>query len=382
VRIDPPPSCPPGIIVREPVYKSLTAQTLHYFARPHHGRRRTPIDGPAAWRGCDLATSSAWCERLSSHDVDELDRALTAAKASGRSLHALRADDFPLPTLTQRIDAWRREVAEGRGFVLVQGFPVERWGPDDAATVFYALGLHLGIPGAQNPDGELLGHVRDTGADPRAERAYKTASNIAYHCDAADLVGLLCLETARTGGLSRIVSSITVYNTLLAEHPDLIDRLYQPFLLDTHGEGGVNYFPIPACRHADGRLRTFWHSDYFRSSHDYERGPDLDPIERAVLDAYDAIAARPGLYLDMELAKGDAQLLSNHTILHARTAYEDHSDPARKRHLLRLWVSLNPPRGLRDRAARLRAVAPLLASLARARLSRVIRGRSPRRRIP
>ena len=364
------------------MYKSVTAQTLHYFARPHEAPRRTSIDSPAAWRGSDLASSTAWRHRLTSEDIDELDRALATAKAADRTLHTLRTTDLPLPTLSHKIEAWRSEVAQGRGFVLVQGFPVERWGPDAAALVFYGLGLHLGTPGAQNPDGDLLGHVRDTGADPRAVRAYKTASNIAYHCDAADLVGLLCLHTARSGGLSRIVSSITVYNTLLAEHPELVERLYQPFLLDTHGEGGVNYFPIPPCRYAGDRLRTFWHSDYFRSSHDYDRAPALDPTERAVLDAYDAIASRPELYLDMELARGDVQLLSNHTILHARTAYVDHDDPAHKRHLLRLWVSLDPPHRLRDRAARARAVVPLLASLVRARLARTIRGRFSRRPSP
>jgi hypothetical protein len=74
--------------------------------------------------------------------------------------------------------------------------------------------------------------------------------------------------------------------------------------------------------------------------------------------------------------------LSNHTILHARTAYEDHAEPARKRHLLRLWVSLDAPRRLRDRAARFGGVAPLLASLARARIDRAVRGRSPRRQRP
>jgi hypothetical protein len=364
------------------MYKSLTAQTLHYFARPHEAPRRTPIDSAAAWRGGELATSTAWRHRLSTEDIDELDRALAGAKASGRPLHALRTADLPLTALTAKIDAWRREVAEGRGFVLVQGFPVERWGPDDSAIVFYGLGLHLGIPGAQNPDGDLLGHVHDTGGDVRSVRAYKTASNIAYHCDAADLVGLLCLEPARRGGVSRIVSSITVYNTLLAEHPDLVDRLYRPFLLDTHGEGGVDFVPIPACRHAGDRLRTFWHSDYFRSSHDYERAPAFEPAERAVLDAYDTIASRPELYLDMELAKGDAQLLSNHTILHARTAYEDHAEPARKRHLLRLWVSLDAPHRLRERASRVRGAASLLAALARARIDRAARGPSPRRRTP
>jgi len=364
------------------MYKSLTAQTLHYFSRPHEAVRRTPIGGPAAWRGSELAASAEWRYRLSGDDVAELDRALSAAKATGRPLNALRAADLPLPGLSAKIAAWRREVADGRGFVLVQGFPVDRWGPEDAAIVFYGFGLHLGVPGAQNSEGDLLGHVRDTGADPRTVRGYRTASNIAYHCDAADLVGLMCLQTARRGGLSRIVSSISVYNALLAEHPELVERLYQPFLLDTHGEGGVDYIPMPACRHAGDRLRTFWQADYFRSAHDYVRAPLFEPAERAVLDAYDAIANRPELYLDMELARGDVQLLSNHTILHARTAYEDHDDPARKRHLLRLWVSLDAPRGLRDRLGRARSLAPILVDLVRARLQRTLRGRSPRRSQP
>ncbi len=364
------------------MYKSLTAQTLHYFARPHEAVRRAPIAGPSAWHGSELAASTAWRYRLADDEVAELDRAVAAAKATGRPLDALRAQDLPLPGLAAKIAAWRREVAEGRGFVLIQGFPVERWGPDDTGIAFYGLGLHLGIPGAQNPQGDLLGHVRDTGADPRTVRAYRTASNIAYHCDAADLVGLLCLETARRGGLSRIVSSTSVYNALLAERPELVDRLYRPFLLDTHGEGGVDYIPIRACRHAGDQLRTFWHADYFRSSHGYVRAPVFDPDERAVLDAYDAIASRPDLYLDMELSRGDVQLLSNHTILHARTAYEDGDDPARKRHLLRLWVSLDPPRRLRDRIGRARGLAGLLGALVKARLDRAVHGRSPRQPPP
>ena len=361
------------------MYRSLTAQALHYFARPHEAPRRTPIEGPAAWRGADLATSSAWRHRLSADELDELERALAVAKACGRPLAALRASDLPLPRLAQAIAGWRREVADGRGFVLIQGFPVERWGPDDAAIVFYGLGLHLGVPGAQNPEGDLLGHVRDTGADMRTVRGYRTASHLAYHCDAADLVGLLCLQTARRGGASRIVSSVSVYNALLAERPELVDRLFRPFLLDTHGEGGVDFVSVPACCHAGGRLRTFWHADYFRSSHDFDRAPAFEPTERAVLDAYDAIASRPEIYLDMELAPGDVQLLSNHTIIHARTAYEDHPEPERKRHLLRLWVSLDPPRRLRDHVGRARSVTRIVASLARARIDRALHGRAIRR---
>lgn len=251
------------------MYRSLTAQTLHYFARPHWNVRRTPIAGVAAWRGAELAGQTSWRVALSPRQIEELERAIESARATGRPTRSLRRRDFPLPTLTREIDRWRRDMIDGRGFVVLGGLPVERWGVADTELFFWCFGLHLGTPGAQNPQGDLLGHVRDLGDDPREVRAYRTSSTIAYHCDAANIVGLLCLSRAKRGGLSRIVSSVTVYNELVARRPNLVKRLYEPFLLDTHGEGGVDYFAIPPARHLDGRLRTFWHADYFRSALEY-----------------------------------------------------------------------------------------------------------------
>jgi len=66
-------------------------------------------------------------------------------------------------------------------------------------------------------------------------------------------------------------------------------------------------------------------------------GVALSDEELAVLDLYDGLAADPDGHLDMWLDPGEMQFLSNHTIAHARTAYQD--DPDRPRHLLRL--SLN-----------------------------------------
>ena len=40
----------------------------------------------------------------------------------------------------------------------------------------------------------------------------------------------------------------------------------------------------------------------------------------------------------MDFRPGDMQFLKNAAVLHKRTAYEDWDDPARKRHLLRLWL--------------------------------------------
>jgi hypothetical protein len=255
----------------------------------------------------------------------------------------MQRTDFPLPALARTVSSWARELAHGRGFVVVRGLPVERWDPDDTALVYWGLGLHLGRPGAQNAVGELLGHVVDTGEDATNAfvRRYRTAGDIAYHCDLADAVGLLCLQTAKRGGASRIASSVTVYDELVRRRPNLIERLYEPVALDRRDEGrdGPGWVPVVPCRFAGGRLRTFYHSDYFRSAARHADAP-VGAREHELFDVYEAIASEPGIYLDMAFARGDIQLVSNHVVLHARTAYEDWPEPERKRHLLRLWLTL------------------------------------------
>jgi len=204
---------------------------------------------------------------------------------------------------------------------------------------------HLGEPGAQNPQGELLGHVVDSGDDASKPliRLYRTAARIAWHCDLADVVGLLCLRTAKRGGASRIVSSLAVYNEVLRRRPDLVSRLYEPFALDSRDEessGRRPFVPIAPCRFANGQLRTFWHSDYFRSALRHPEAPRWSELETELVDLYEEVASDPSLVLEMNFEPGDVQLISNHFTLHARSEYEGWPEPARRRHLLRLWLSL------------------------------------------
>ena len=322
------------------MYNTLTAQTIHYFARPQERVLRQPLNVAAAWKGSELARGGDWRETLSESEVSEIVGAVASARRTRKPLRALTKEDFPLPELGAKIERWRQEIGSGRGFLVLRGVPVASWTRSEAELFFWCFGQHFGIPGAQNPEGDLLGHVRDTGESPDEVRHYRTRVNINFHCDAADVVGLLCLQKAKTGGQSRIVSSVSVYNELLRRRPDRIARLYQPFMMDTKGEGGVRYLPVRPCRFDGGRLRTFYHTDYFRSAVGFGGGSMLSLEDRALLDLYNEIAETPGMYLDMDFEPGDVQLLSNHCVLHARTGYEDHSEPERKRHLLRLWISL------------------------------------------
>jgi hypothetical protein len=326
-------------------YLSFAEQSGHYFRRPHDGIPSHAIEGAAGWRGDDLDASEGWRTVFTSGEIAELESAIAAARRLGKPTGALSKDDFPIPSLAPRMARWRRELDTGSGVVLLSGLPVSSWSDEEAELFFWCFGLHLGRPGAQNPAGDLLGHVRDTGEREQDAfvRLYQTTSNIAFHCDAADVVGLLCRNKARSGGKSRIVSSLSVFNALQARRPDLARRLFEPILLDIRDakEGdSLRYFGVPPCRFSAGRLRTFYHSDYFRSVERHPDVPDLTPIERELLTSYEEIANDDGFHFDMDLEPGDIQLLSNHSVLHARTDYDDWPEPPRKRHLLRLWLSL------------------------------------------
>lgn len=323
-------------------YRTFAEQSLHYFDQPHTEVPLSPIKSPAAWSGDELRQApETWQYQLSAPDIVEVLAAVRSME--GLSLGEIDRDNFPLPTLGPKILKWRDAIMKGRGLMLVRGLPVWDWDMDTIERAYWGIGHHLGIPGGQNPDNELLGHVKDYGEaknDPFV-RLYRTTANIRYHCDAADIVGLLCLHPAREGGESRIVSTVTLFNELLNAHPEVASRLFEPFKLDGRGErkpGQRPYSLIPPCRYSEGELRTFYHSDYF---HSVERHEDvtLSEAETTILDFYDETGLQPGMYLDMELEAGDMQFISNHVIAHARTEYVDFDEPAKKRHLLRLWLS-------------------------------------------
>jgi len=330
-----------------PRYFSYAEQTAHYFQRPHTGTPSEPLLQAAAWTGKELTLEESWRTSLSEEQIEESEAAIDSALATGKDLTELNVNDFPLPTLARTIASWKAELDKGRGFHLVSGVPVQRWDRHRIEVFYWCLGLHLGRPGAQNPQGDLLGVVRDTGEDASDPfvRLYRTRSDIAYHCDAADVVGLLCLESAGEGGESRIASSVAIFNAILAERPDLAGRLFEPFPLDIRNEdssGELRHIAVPPCRYSGQSLRTFYHSDYFRSAQRHPDVPRFTQDEESLLGLYEEIANDSGIRLDMRLEPGDIQWLSNHSIVHARSAYRKPLEGEADRELLRLWLSLVP----------------------------------------
>jgi len=311
------------------------------------------LAGPSAWYGPALASRSDWIEPLSPAELDELAAAaapwLARVERDARALNELTVADFPLPTCAPRLARMTDELLHGRGFALLRGFPVDRWGTRLSAVAFYGLGVHVGRPRTQNAHGHLLGHVRDLGlnSDDPNVRIYQTHERQTFHTDSADVVGLLCLQTAKSGGLSALVSSVTLYNELRARRPDLARRLFAPFATDRRGEvppGAKPYFAIPVFNwHADA-LSAIYQRQYIDSAQRFADAPRLTTEDIEALDLLDALTDDPALHLTMTLERGDLQFVHNHTLLHDRTAFEDYPEPSRRRYLLRLWLA---PEGAR-----------------------------------
>jgi hypothetical protein len=308
------------------------------------------IEGPGAWYGPQVAAQGGWIDTLEADEIDELAQAarpwLARVERDPRALNDLSPAQFPLPTLARRIADLTHELLHGRGFVLVRGIPVALWGNRLSAVAFYGLGVHIGRPRTQNAQGHLLGHVRDLGlrSDDPNVRVYQTHERQTFHTDSADIVGLLCLQTARSGGLSALVSSITLYNEMRARRPDLARRLFAPFATDRRGEvppGGKPYFAIPVFNWHAGELCAIYQRQYIDSAQRFADAPRLTAEDVEALDLLDALTNDPALHLTMALERGDMQFVHNHTLLHDRTAFEDYPEPARRRHLLRLWLA--PP---------------------------------------
>jgi hypothetical protein len=309
--------------------------------------RRTPIDHPSAWRGADVVGDPAWRVELTPAMAIEIERAVSGIRARGLGAGQFDADDFPLPTVDAVLKRCRDDVLSGRGFVLLRGLPIAGHDLETVRALYWGVGLRLGTPVTQNLRGELMAEIMDRGLDVNALNVKPSQTNAEQrpHSDPADLVALLCVRRPASGGLSRIASSLAIYNEILAHHPEYLDVLYRGFHHDLRGDAseespyGVTPQPIPVYRCRDGVVSSVFNASTIKDAQ--RRMPMGVPAdEMAAVDYMVELAQRDDLRLEMDFQPGDLQLLNNYTVLHWRTAFIDGADAACRRLLYRFWVNV------------------------------------------
>jgi hypothetical protein len=306
------------------------------------------------WTAADLARSTDWIRHVPRAAVEECDAALAGLRRRGLDWPRFGRDDFPLPTFGRELRDVSDQVEHGSGIVLLRGFPVDRYSIEDLRTIYWGLGTHLGHARYQNARGELIGEVRDElrrygevdepAMDPTLGRSSRSkarsSGSLRFHTDRCDVVSLLCVRTARAGGLSKIVSAPAVARVIRERRPDLHALLWQDYWRSRQGEeagGEREVYALPIFAEQDGRFTTQYSRTFVEAAQKLPGVPALTAAQVEALDLHAAVCEE--LAFTHAFAPGDLQLLNNHVVYHARTAYEDSDGPDRDRLLLRLWLA-------------------------------------------
>ena len=310
--------------------------------------------GPSAWTRPEMEQDQSWIFHFTPTDLGELERATADLAARGLGPLEFGQDDFPLPSLAPKLKRLLEDIEYGRGFVLLRGLDVANYGLDHLSLLYWGLGAHLGQVISQNSQGDMLGRVTDMESGKYAKggyyeegvRGHRTNAFLAPHSDSADVVGLLCVRPAKEGGESWIASSISVYNRILAERPDLLPPLMEGFRYDLVGKGRtadeLTQNRVPVYSWFEGLLSCRFNKQQIELGAG-KLGITLTAAQLEAITLVEDMALSKDLLLPMAFEPGDIQLLNNHTTLHSRGGYVDWDMPEERRLLLRLW--LNIPNG-------------------------------------
>ncbi|MGF6368263.1 TauD/TfdA family dioxygenase [Paraburkholderia sp. MM5482-R1] len=309
----------------------------------------TVIDDPCDWRGAAMGSATDWIHSLTPDEIDEIERAAAHAYSLGKTIDTLTMEDFPLPDVGVRLSHLKESLENQYGLYVLRGFPTEGKSVDDLRYIFWGIGLHLGTAVCQSYKGDFLGDVRDFGTSDG--RLYNTNAAGGFHVDTCDVVGLFVVRPAKSGGLSRIASTVAIHNEIARTRPDLLEVLYQPFCWKTtipapFSAGHPPYFQQPLFSRVANKLSCLWLPVKINLAQGMEGVPHLTDKQREAIDLVTQLAESEEFAVSMMFEAGDMQFVNNHVCVHGRTAFEDYTDEARKRHLFRLWLSVPNSREL------------------------------------
>ncbi|HEV7689249.1 MAG TPA: TauD/TfdA family dioxygenase [Hyphomonadaceae bacterium] len=302
------------------------------------------IEPHAEWTRDQVSDASQWTLVLTEAEKREIDAALRHAQAKSGDLLQIRKEDFPLPTLGKRLEAYNDELINGRGFGMITGVDRARYSNDEMCVIYWGVGAHLGRPWAQNKYGHMLGDVTDQGkrgGDLNARGNEIGEDALPFHCDGSDLVGLLCLARPASGGLSLVANSVKIHNDLVRARPDIAAEFYKPQPHDFRGEekpGSKPYYMMPVFTAHAGRLFIRFIGRYIADSQRHADAPRLTPLAQEGLELVAEMANDPAYNIDMDFQPGDMQFVNNYHVFHSRTAYKDDRANGVVRHLKRLWL--------------------------------------------
>lgn len=306
----------------------------------------SPIAHAAAWRGSELSSRDEWNLELSQQETDEL------LELGERKRATLHSDS----TLRKKLKHIQHELEHGAGAARLLGFPSDALDVRAAKHAFQLLASEIGTPVSQSAAGEKIFSVRDAGfaPDDARTRGPNTSRKLSFHTDRCDVIAFLCYRQAKSGGENDVVSSMTLYNELLSQRPDLVRALMQPYRNQRHNVDTGNRLPYveqPVFSFCNGHFAANLMRVLIDRAYALPETPNLTAQQSEALDALEELANRKDLYLTFCQGPGDMVFLNNFVTFHRRAEFVDFEDEDQRRHLLRAWLSVPNSRPLDPRFA-------------------------------
>ena len=305
------------------------------------------ISDGRAWRASTIDDTAAWYYPISEDCLSSFEAIIRDARRQPGPVTEIVRPASSSNGCGECFQPALDALNSGRGFAIIERVPVEQYEVEEALSMYWLIGQFLGNPVEQNIEGALLYDVRDTGQNvAQGARFSVTNAESSFHNDNSfgeslpDLVGLLCLHTAKSGGQSQLISGYALHNELLEHHPDVLETLYQLFCFDRRGqfidgESPTSQFPIFQWSGDELTLRYLHY--YIQVGHE-RAGERLTTDQTRALEVVEELLSRADFRVEFNLQPGQMLFTNNRWILHNRTAFEDYPDPEHRRHYVRLWL--------------------------------------------
>lgn len=312
------------------------------------GAARQPVRDKSAWKGSEITSKDQVAFDLGPKHLRAFDDAVMYARREGLGIPAIGRTAYDFPAISDDIAAIGRELTRGRGLVIIRGWPVDKYTLDEIGLLYGWFGQHWGKPVIQSGKGDRLGYVADVPQTGSIYRGYRSNAELRMHSDSDDIVGLLCIRKAKSGGISQLVSGTAVYNEILRTRPDLLEILIKGFRVHWNGEEApgeppVTDYRVPIFSEVDGQVSISFGHKYIEDAF-VTLGVPPTAEETEALTLLETTASRSDLVYEFQLEPGENSFINNYTTLHSRTGFEDHPEEGRRRLLLRLWLQANDAR--------------------------------------
>ena len=297
------------------------------------------------WLVEDLKNNKNWLFNLEPKDREDIANATKTSLSSGKKLYDICYKDFPLNNLSSKFNKIQNQLEGGLGFVLLRNLPVENFNDEEVKFMLWGLGQYIGYPEVQDKAGSLIHVVTDTGSSVNKTdniRGFQTNEELQFHTDGADVFALLCLRNAKSGGLSKLVSSVAVFNEIEKTRPDLSEVLQEDFYFDARAQNPNDdkFQKVPIFVKHNNLVSALHKRRYIETAQRFSDVPELTLKQIEALNLIDKLCDNKKFCFSLKLKPGDLEIASNATTFHSRENYEDYSDPSKKRCMLRLWLSL------------------------------------------